>query len=47
MAGIDSFNPLLYSQSAAALEAAKKSKKEEEKSQRSEPKDEGQAVSSK
>lgn len=30
MAGIDSFNPLFYSQSAAALEAAKRNKKEEE-----------------
>lgn len=30
MPGIDSFNPLLYSQSPAALEAAKKNKKEEE-----------------
>ena len=29
MPGIDSFNPLLYSQSPAALEAAKKNKKEE------------------
>ena len=32
MPGIDSFNPLLYSQSPAALEAAKKNKKEERKS---------------
>ena len=31
MAGIESFNPLLYSQSTAALEAAKKNKKEQEK----------------
>lgn len=30
MAGIDSFNPILYSQSPAALEAAKRNKKEEE-----------------
>lgn len=30
MAGIDSFNPILYSHSPAALEAAKKNKKEEE-----------------
>jgi len=30
MAGIDSFNPLFYAQTPAALEAAKKNKKEEE-----------------
>lgn len=30
MSGIDSFNPLFYSQSPAAMEAAKKNKKEEE-----------------
>ena len=32
MAGIESFNPLLYSQSTAALEAAKKNKKERQDS---------------
>ena len=34
MAGIDSFNPLFYSQSAAGLEAEKKNKKEEEQKKR-------------
>lgn len=38
MAGIESFNPLLYSQTPAALEAAKKSKKEQEKQKTTESK---------
>ena len=37
MAGIESFNPLLYSQSTAALEAAKKIKKSKKKKKLMDP----------